>query len=234
MQSIGITERGDPAFSTSWKSWAFEGNPTILITKNPTEILNDLKTLGKEANVIVHCGITGLGGTRVEPNVPSVGESLGGYRGLIAMLGRDRVVLRLDPVFPTEKGFKRTLKVVEQHEGTRIRLAFLQAYPHVKKRFQEAGLTPPPYPFYAPLETRKRIHRQLESIACKEIEVCGEPGFQCTGCISPKDCKILGVAASTSKSQQRKHCACLGQKRELLNDRKQCLHNCLYCFWRST
>ena len=235
MKQVGITERGDAALDISWVSWVKDDKPAILITKDPEKlhsILHGYNVEGK--NIIVHCGITGRGGTIVEPHVPSMETSLIAYRRLIEKIGKERVVLRLDPVFPSEKGFRCTAKVVNQHKDTRIRLAFLQSYPHVKKRFVDTGLTPPPYKFYASIEKRIDIHRRLEEIAGKKIEVCGEPGFDCTGCISIADLEIFGIwdKATTKTGKQRKHCQCLAMKTELLNRKKQCNHKCLYCYWK--
>lgn len=232
---IGITERGDAALSIEWLSWVKDGKPAILITKDPEKLAFRIHAYFpaiQEPNIIVHCGITGRGGTIIEPNVPPLESGLKGYRTLIDMLGKDRVVLRLDPVFPNQKGLDRAAKVVRQHEGTRIRLAFLHAYPHVKRRFEEAGATPPKYDFYAPLIERKRIYEALCQEAGQEIEVCGEPGFECTGCVSEKDTKILGVTPAGGTSCQRRYCACLAQKKELLTGKKQCEHKCIYCYWK--
>jgi DNA repair photolyase len=232
---IGITERGDSALDIGWLNWIKDDKPAILITKDPETLHSRLHGYNVEdANIIVHCGITGRGGTVVEPNIPPMENALEGYKELVRALGIDRVVLRLDPVFPNDKGFERTAKVVRQHEDTRIRLAFLHAYPHVKQRFIDARLTPPPYNFYAPLEKRKEIHKKLEDLAGRKIEVCGEPGFRCTGCISITDIRVFELLdkATTKLGRQRKHCACLAMKKELLSGKKQCRHKCLYCYWK--
>jgi hypothetical protein len=64
------------------------------------------------------------------------------------------------------------------------------------------------------------------------IEVCGEPGFECIGCISAKDCEVFGITPLDGKSKQRNACACLSMKQELLNNKHRCAHNCLYCYWK--
>jgi hypothetical protein len=53
-------------------------------------------------------------------------------------------------------------------------------------------------------------------------EVCGEPGFECAGCLSERDCEILGVKSIEWKGRQRAACGCLAQKVELLNRRGPC------------
>jgi len=40
------------------------------------------------------------------------------------------------------------------------------------------------------------------------------------------------IPTSKGTSGQRKVCACLSLKKELLNHRGQCQHNCLYCYWK--
>jgi DNA repair photolyase len=233
---IGITERGDAALDLDWVEWVGEGKPSILITKDSNklyEYLNQCFIVDK-INIIVHCTITGYGGTIIEPNVPSVPDTIDGYLNLVELLGKERVVLRVDPIFPSIKGETFANSVVTLARAvasTRIRVSFLDNYPHVKTRFMEVGMVPFDYNFHAPLETRKRIFDNLTS-KFGEIEVCGEPDFSCTGCISQKDIDTLGVDMIKKNFKQRHSCACLGNKIELLKNRGQCAHKCLYCYWK--
>lgn len=230
---IGVTERGDPALNLEWVNWVLDGKPAILITKDPAKLLNLLRNLGRSRivsspppNVIVHCTVTGYGGTKYEPNVPSKEDALAGYNALIAHLGADRVVLRIDPVIPTESGAAVALEVIK-HANTRVRISFMDNYPHIRKRFYVAGCEPLNYDFHAPLKLRKEIWTWLG-----KPEVCGEPGFKCTGCLSEKDCNILGVIPDERKTHQRPHCACLANKHELLELKGRCPHGCVYCYWK--
>ena len=92
-------------------------------------------------NIIVHCTITGFGGTKIEPNVPEVDVSLEGYYKFINLLGKDRVVLRCDPVIPTEKcAVFAATAVMSKSLGTQIRFSFLDLYSHVQQRFIDAGV----------------------------------------------------------------------------------------------
>ena len=65
---IGITERGDAALDMSWENWVFvQRRPAILISKNPMKLYDEVSKLSDsynfQPNIIVHCTITGLGGT---------------------------------------------------------------------------------------------------------------------------------------------------------------------------
>lgn len=224
---IGITERGDAALHLAWVPWVKEGKPAILITKDPERLCSRLHGHDvADANIIVHCTITGLGGSKVEPHVPKPHGAIHYYKQLVRMLGMERVILRIDPIIPTERGTARA-RFVASHCETRMRISFLDNYPHVRRRFRDAGLPVLGYDFHAPLDTRTHIWQEFG-----EPEVCGEPGMKCSGCVSAKDLKVLGVEVEPGRSKQRGACMCLAQKHELLNHRGQCKHGCLYCYWK--
>lgn len=235
---IGITERGDAAIHDEWMSWVEKGKPAILITKDPINLYTSLHSFAHTPNVIVHCTITGYGRTKVEPNVPSPHSSIRGMKWVADLVGWERIVLRVDPIIPTKKGVERAKKVLEQTEHLnglipgRVRISFLDNYPHVKERFKKAGLPILPYNFYAPLEDRRRIVRNLNKQLGRDVEICGEPGLTCTGCVSAKELRVFGLTPSSVLANQRKACRCLSLKKELLNHRGQCEHGCLYCYWK--
>ena len=57
------------------------------------------------------------------------------------------------------------------------------------------------------------------------------------GCVDIKELKLLGIAddridESLRNRQNRQHCRCLAAKTELLSNRQQCPHQCLYCYWK--
>ena len=228
MNEIGITERGDAALEFSWLPWVRDGNPAILITKDPARLFRELLVRKEESakfNVIIHATITGLGGSIFEPKVPDKATSLKGYKDLIQFYSADRVVLRIDPIIPNDSGIRIAKKVLAEKQG-RVRISFIDQYPHTKARFKEAGIILPWGTFHAPIELRKKAYEKLG-----QPDICGEPDFECTGCISEKDCVILGVAPKEISGAQRKFCACLANKKELLKDKDQCPHACLYCYW---
>lgn len=230
---IGITERGDAAFNLKWKKWIFSKKPAILITKQPGELLGHLLDF-TDPNIIIHCNITGNGGTDMEPNVPDYKDSLESYYYLVEKYGKDRVVLRIDPIIPIEPYLKNSFDVLNTAKAelgeniTRVRISFMDNYNHVKERMSNCGMKPFDYKFHAPIKDRIKIWKQMG-----EPEMCGEEGMTSTSCISEVDCKILGVEPIKQEFSQRKACGCLGNKHELLNSPKPCQSKCVYCYWKN-
>lgn len=181
---------------------------------------------GFQPNVIVHCTITGFGGTKIEPNVPSVEVSFEGYRAFVNTFGKDRVVLRCDPVIPTEKcvAFAAS-KIMSKALGTRIRFSFLDMYDHVKRRFTEAGIDMCKLgfsgSFHASLDNRLKFVEIIKQFVLdpNALSACGEPGIQSEPCVSKRDCNILGVELMPPSHSQRFACRCAANKTELLKTR---------------
>jgi hypothetical protein len=142
--------------------------------------------------------------------------------------------------------------------GLRYRTSFFDYYPHVKVRTQEIhydgnyhqlfinkenvneyikDLNEIQTSFHLSLDTRKSFLSIIQKDADKynaQIEICGEPGLPCTGCLSKKDLDTFGInlEEEIKAGFQRPTCACLGIKYELLNRKSPCIHNCMYCYWK--
>lgn len=239
---VGITEGSDPSLETkNWQRWVFEfRRPAILVSKDPVQMFNFLKEY-PDANVINHCTITGLAGTVLEPNSPDVHASILGFWALAKLFGPERVVLRIDPIFPYGKFLTKAISVhkeVVKRWGTRfpgaklrVRISFMDMYPHVRERFHKLKIDIPwGGDFHAPLARRSLVWRHLG-----QPEVCGEPGLASIGCVSNWDLDILGVKKrTTAVTGQRRACACLAVKRELQTQRGRCPFKCVYCYWKGT
>ena len=70
------------------------------------------------------------------------------------------------------------------------------------------------------------------------LVTCGEPGMTTNiGCVSKADidyfCKVLHDSVSEYDvfNSQRESCQCCSLKYELLPNKVQCAHRCLYCYW---
>lgn len=247
---VGITERGDAALSDDWAEWVYNEenpNPAILITKNaPLLEMRHPDILSK--NVIIHATCTGLGGTCLEPNVPDCDIILDWVKNQPASLQR-KIVLRCDPICPPlwlyqqynfdgKKYFNNVQKILNTAKdyNIRCRISFLDMYNHVKNRFKDIDLAiPKEYEnndIHLSLSYRKSILEIFNSQGFN-VEICGEPGLACSGCVSTLDVSIFGYRLTgVDMAQQRKACACLGLKHELLNNKHPCKHNCIYCYWK--
>lgn len=219
MARFGITERGDAAHHiTQLTRDAALYDGCIWITKAPHAFVN----ITLPPNVILHCTITGFGSTKIEPGVQPADKTLEAYDRLVDQYGGERVVLRVDPIIPTPRGMDAALAIIARRRG-RVRISYLDLYPHVKQRFATASIQLPWTSFHAP--NRPRL---------PDVEICGEPDLPCTGCISERDFRAIGLPApdTGSRKGQRAACSCLASKTELLRERKPCIHGCLYCYWR--
>lgn len=230
---IGITEGADPTVNLKWKPWVKSGKPAILITKAPSKLLSHLT--GFE-NIIIHCTITGLGGSKIEPGINPPEEELVYYHTLCELFGKERVVLRIDPIIPGITTYKQLKALLENVEG-RVRISFMDNYDHVKYRFSNARLSIPYSTFHAPIEQRECIWKDidyiLENLKRPSIsEVCCEPGLPSVSCVSKLDCEILGVVPSTNRRDQRPYCNCPSNKKELCTKPPKCTYSCLYCYWK--
>jgi Domain of unknown function (DUF1848) len=234
MVRIGVTEAGDAGLDFAWMNKAHNFDGMILITKHLSYAFIDriVKT-----NAIVHATITGHGGTIYEPNVPPLLISKQHFHKLVERIGPDRVVLRIDPIIPTDSGIAKAIYVYQQlHENmdqkTRVIISFMDNYDHVKDRFTEAGLKPLEYFFHAPIELRKKVTSYFP-----DAQLCGEPGFDCVGCVSKKDLEIFGIDIPEIEPKiggfQREECRCLAYKVEMLDKKRRCRSECVYCYWKN-
>lgn len=227
---IGITERGDAALDKGWKPWVVDGKPAILITKDPRKLLHEEGLILQMSKVVVHATVTGMGHSKMEPYVPTWEDGLKGYERLVDLLPKNAVVLRIDPIIPTGKFLTHIapfIKAAQKLKPERVRISFMDKYAHLARR----GLTLPWSGRHAPLVHRQKVYSRFMELF-KNVEICGEPGMPCTGCVGPKDIQVFDVQSMGTGGYQRADCACLANKKELLTRRGQCGHKCLYCYWR--
>lgn len=243
---IGITERGDPSIDFSWVDKIDTVDGLILITKNLTDtVIENAKPYMDK--IIFHITCTGHGGSIIEPNIPTHFKQLEQAKKLLDMgVDVNRVVIRIDPIIPTDKGLRKACAVflLAYSMGfRRFRVSLLDCYPHVRERMKNAGLTPP-YgentfsPNKEHFENVDSIVRQLKHIHPDiVIESCAEKKLnetEQTGCVSKKDLQLLGLDISNvdSVGYQREGCLCCSAKTELLSQKKQCPYKCMYCYWK--
>lgn len=230
MVRIGITERGDAGLDFAWinKNVSFDG--MILITKH---LSHGFIEQAARVNAIVHATITGHGSTVYEPRVPPIFLSKQLFKKLVDKIGPEKVVLRIDPIIPTDSGIAKAIHVYQElyenmGKKTRVRISFMDNFEHVKQRFIKVGLKPLDYYFHAPVELREKIASYFP-----DAEICGEPGMKCVGCVSENDLKILNIKGESKiGGWQREDCKCLACKIEMLDNKRQCRSGCIYCYWK--
>ena len=118
-QRWGITENCDPAFELGIFDNLYKGN--TIITKRLTEPLIE-KLVEHKDKIILHFTVTGMGGSKVEPFVPTLEKSVSMFKKLIdGGFPVSHVVLRIDPIVPTEKGFQTALSVLDAFKDFSIK-----------------------------------------------------------------------------------------------------------------
>lgn len=241
---IGVTERGDPSLDFSWVGKLDDVDAAILITKNLSDkVLSTARPYYDKLKFHVTC--TGYGGTKLEPNIPAPEHQL---RQALALINsgfpRDRVVIRIDPIIPTEKGLERARGVFAlfAEEGfLAYRISLIDMYPHVRERFEDNHLPRPYLESFSPFAMHyQHTDEMLRGVKAAypgiRIESCAEPRLneaERAGCVSERDAVQFGLSLPGSvRSRQRKDCLCCSAKTELLGEKKQCPYGCLYCYWK--
>lgn len=255
---IGVTEAGDAGLDLTWANKLDSVQGAVVITKAITPGFREA-VLKHRDKLIVHATCTGYGGSVVEPKVPLAGQYLNSITSLVKDgFPCEKIVIRVDPIIPTEKGLERAQKIIEGFLSAgfpRFRISVIDMYPYVRERFKERGL-PLPYGegrFTPGRELLRDVDEMLmevrefwsngdliQLVPNIRIESCAEPGLkQATpcGCVSEYDLKLLGLESDVgydgSAQGYRKGCMCYAGKTELLNHRHPCQHGCLYCYWKT-
>ena len=240
-QYIGITEAGEPTFNLDIFDRLYKGN--IIITKRLTPKLMD-KLIEHKDKIILHCTCTGYGGTVVEPFVPNYETT---YAKLEELINNGfpvtHVVLRVDPVIPTDKGINLALTVINKFLPLgikRVRWSSLDMYKHVKERFEYNSIKLPYHTFNANKALIEKAYNSIKEVCNKydvDVETCGEGAIQDIPCLSQKDINILGLQDEitlSDKKGQRSTCSCPSNKKELITGQKptRCDNKCPYCYWK--
>ena len=147
LYKIGVTEAGDAGVDLSWEEKLDDVDAAVLITKCVSPDFFDA-TLRHKDKLIIHTTVTGYGHSILEPNVPTLYEEFTAIMELVkAGFPMSRIVVRVDPIIPTEKGLSvayHTLTSFMEMGFQRYRVSVIDMYPHARSRFKKAGL-PLPY-----------------------------------------------------------------------------------------
>lgn len=238
---FGITERGDGGLDLSWVDILDSVSGAIIISKNIND--NLISNLLKFSNkLILHATITGLGGSIIEPNVPIYQFNFVQILKLISLkFPKNQIVIRIDPIFPgliVDK-IEPILKFCVQNGIFRVRFSFIDMYKHVIDRFKQYAINYPNFPIFNLDQEKEKYFKLFNKYTILNFESCTEYipddfkfNIKQIGCISKLDYDILKLEFHQYNNfKQRPNCLCINKK-ELLNNKKRCPHQCLYCYWK--
>lgn len=258
---IGFTERGDAGLDLSWANKLNQVNGTVLITKNANQKFRTTVLDNDTHPFVIHIGCTGLGHSVFEPNVPEMKTQIDNALELVkAGFSIRNITLRIDPIIPVPKCIAKAAdvldyayetKLLNANRGARLRISIYDEYRHVKARIRNLGYEPfyKDDAFSATLAQMRLVAEMLQQhVHGTTIETCAEPKFVelcqdynidivAQGCLSIQDLILMNIdpnkATTYINGQQRFGCLCLRCKHELLENRKQCPHKCIYCYWQN-
>lgn len=209
----------------------------LFCSKNYAPVLSRLHEITDRYRTYFHFTITAYG-REIEPGVPSIDDSVGTLKMLSALVGRQRVAWRYDPVLLTRE------YTIERHLDTFAYLAE-QLAPHIDRcifsfvemyKKLQANM-----PELIPLTERdkERLAEGLGKIAAKYgiyLQTCGTNGDWSRYGIHPSGCATLEILgrANGCEFKDLKHrglregCHCIESRDIGAYD--TCLNGCKYCY----
>ena len=245
MKYFGFTNNGDPSLNFSWLDNINSVDGIVVMSKGVGERFEDA-LVENSGKIIYHATCTGLGGTRLEPNVPPVSEKFS-HIGRLLKKGFpvSHIVLRVDPLMPLSWTDALNGALCIDYVGT------------LKKTLDSACALGIRRVKYSHLKVTKTIEKALKSV-CAEFAYSAYDSFadlsslnpslsyeaccssssdqsQCVGCISDIDTEILGMKREF-KLQRSKNldtvCQCPDNRLEMLfnGNKFDCSFGCVYCY----
>ena len=209
----------------------------LFCSKNYKPIIKYMKDINKKYRIICHYTITAYE-KDVEPNVPTIEESIKTLKELSKIVGKEKVLWRYDPILLTEKytiqrhieTFEYMAKEISPYVQRCI-FSFVEMYKKLKYNMPEI------IPFTE--EDRTKILENIGKIAKKYklfIQTCGTDenyekyGIHLSGCTTTEILeKANHVKYKEVKAKgMRKGCHCIPSRDIGAYD--TCLNGCKYCY----
>ena len=209
----------------------------MFCSKNYKPIIKYMKDINKKYRIICHYTITAYE-KDVEPNVPTIEESIKTLKELSKIVGKEKVLWRYDPILLTEKytiqrhieTFEYMAKEISPYVQRCI-FSFVEMYKKLKYNMPEI------IPFTE--EDRTKILENIGKIAKKYklfIQTCGTDenyekyGIHLSGCTTTEILeKANHVKYKEVKAKgMRKGCHCIPSRDIGAYD--TCLNGCKYCY----
>jgi hypothetical protein len=222
-----------------------EVHTLVVWTKDPSTLLHNRslrETVSGYRQLFVHCTITGMGATRLEPGSPPMERALFSLKELVEFVGLpERIRVRFDPlvhlVFPDGRKysnicqFKRVVELSGALGIPSIIVSWMQRYPKVERRLAARGIGIEPV-------SRRLLKQETDYMkqVCTELGLsllgCCAPALQSSRCINGEllgRLHPLGLRCSQAKARgQRTLCKCTESLD--IGWYSSCAHGCLYCY----
>lgn len=234
----GFLDVRNPFYEKQVSRIYFEDVDVILFcTKNPLPIIKHLKEINKP--ILFHITLTPYK-QEIEPNVPSKKEIIKAIKEISTILGKDRVIVRYDPIFlsttyPIEyhvKAFKRLCNLLSNDIKTII-ISFIDDYKNVRKNAKTLNTRPFTESDY------KTIGLEFSKIASNHgitVQTCFEErnlveyGFKKGECLSHELAYQLTGKANFKNWTARKGNKCNCVEMVDIGVYNSCKHFCKYCY----
>ena len=214
-------------------------------TKNPIPMLPYIAELNERGfSQYWQVTITPYG-RDIEPGVPDKREIVAAFQKLSALVGKERIVWRYDPIFLDSKYtadfhlrvFERLARALSGWTDYCV-ISFIDLYPKVRRNFPQAREMTE--------QEKTALGKDLIAIAAANnmtIRICGEGDFlarygaECGGCMTPAIYeRALGQPLSFPRFvPSRSECACYLSCD--IGAYSSCQHFCRYCYansdWRA-
>lgn len=214
-------------------------------TKNPIPMLPYIAELNQSGYAQYWQVTITPYGRDIEPGVPDKREIVAAFQKLSALVGKERIVWRYDPIFLDQKytadyhrrAFETMSRALSGWTDYCV-ISFIDLYPKVKRNFPQAREMSE--------QEKIALGKDLIDIAAANkmtIRTCGEGNFlaaygaECGGCMTPAIYKkALGQALNFSRFvPSRSECACYLSCD--IGAYSSCQHFCRYCYansdWRA-
>ena len=203
----------------------------VFCSKNYSKLLPYVEEINKKYHCLYHYTITPYEDD-IEPNVPDIIESIHTLKQLSNIVGKEKIILRFDPILLTPKYTKEIIYrlfhyiVRKTHDYVKqYTFNFVNVYDKVKKNFLD--LEP------ISKEDKEEIAIELGKIAMEYgiyLQTCilGKDyyGIHNEGCITPK---TLGLNIKPSKAPLQNNCMCTVHTYGI-GDYNTCTNGCKYCY----
>lgn len=210
----------------------------VFWTKNATPMLERLDEL-KDYNYYFQYTITPYG-KDVEKGILDKGQVIESFKKLSTIIGKDRVILRYDPILLSDKytidyhckAFDRLCNKLYKYTNKCV-ISFIDLYKKTERNTKDLNLSP------MDIDKIREISAKLALIASEYgllLETCSE-GYDLTEFgIKKGKCiddalvsKIIGYEVKAKKDDtQRDVCGCI--KSVDIGQYNTCRHHCLYCY----